>query len=103
MLNETGNLYFSFNAGNTHWISYSVEFYFVYEAMEGHGGIGRNFGPYPDLAKKQLEFIEQDLIAANQQRHLRPWIFAYAHRPMYCSDSDDDDCILAKNRFEKET
>jgi hypothetical protein len=97
MLNQTENLYFSYDAGNTHWISYSTEFYFEYEAMEDHGGVHRNFGPYPDLAQKQLEFIENDLIAANKNRHLRPWIFAYAHRPMYCSDADDSDCLEMKN------
>ena len=36
---EESNLYFSFNSGTTHWISYDTEFYFVYEAMEDHGGV----------------------------------------------------------------
>ena len=50
----TENLFFSFNAGSTHWISYNTEFYFTYEALAGHGGVGRNFGPYPELAAQQL-------------------------------------------------
>eukprot|EP01137_Pigoraptor_chileana_P002603 Opistho-2@41675 len=99
MYEKTENLYFSFNAGNTHWISYDTEVYFVYEAMEGHGGIHRNFGPYPDIAAAQLKFIEEDLIRANKERHLRPWIFAYGHRPFYCSDSDDDDCTRMQDQW----
>jgi len=99
MYTKTENLYFSFNVGNTHWISYSTEFYFVYEALDGHGGVHRNFGPYPELAAAQLKFVEEDLIRANQERHIRPWIFVFGHRPMYCSDSDDDDCTQMKNAW----
>lgn len=31
---------------------------------------------------------------ANQpeNRAVRPWIITMAHRPMYCSDDDQDDC-----------
>lgn len=95
----TENLFFSFNAGNTHWISYSTEFYFVYDAMDDHGGVHRTFGPYPDLAAMQLKFIEEDLIKADAMRSVRPWIFAYGHRPFYCSDSDDDDCIKMRSQW----
>ena len=99
--------------------------YFVYEAMEDHGGVHRNFGcpaprpfhyertrkhtpfllacplagPYPELAAKQLLFIEADLIKAHANRAQRPWIVAYGHRPMYCSDSDDDDCVRMLNQW----
>ncbi len=98
---ESENLFFSWDSGSTHWISYSTEFYFVYEADDGwgHGGVDRNFGPYPDLAAKQLAFIEADLIAAHGNRETTPWIFAYGHRPFYCSDSDDDDCVTMNNQW----
>jgi len=66
--------------------------YFVYEAMSGHGGVHRNFGPYPKVAAAQLAFVEADLQAAVANRANVPWIIAYGHRPMYCSDSDDQDC-----------
>ena len=88
MFNQSENLFFSFNAGNTHWISFSSEAYFEYGSV--------------DLIQKQLDFIEKDLIAANKERHIRPWIFAYAHRPMYCSDSDDDDCLFNRNEWKAE-
>eukprot|EP00697_Spironema_sp_BW2_P000969 gnl/Spiro4/11323_TR5977_c0_g1_i2.p1 gnl/Spiro4/11323_TR5977_c0_g1~~gnl/Spiro4/11323_TR5977_c0_g1_i2.p1 ORF type:complete len:487 (-),score=163.52 gnl/Spiro4/11323_TR5977_c0_g1_i2:114-1538(-) len=93
------NLYYSFNAGNTHWIAYDTEVYFVYEAMTDHGGVHRNFGPYPQVAKAQLRFIEEDLIRANKERAERPWIVAFGHRPFYCSDSDDDDCVKMQDQW----
>jgi len=96
---KTENLYFSWNYGITHWIAYSTEVYFVYEAMEGHGGVHRNFGPYPEIAKAQLKFIEEDLIEANKVRNEQPWIIVYGHRPMYCSDDDDDDCLKMRNQW----
>lgn len=27
-----------------------------------------------------------------ENRALRPWIITMGHRPMYCSDDDQDDC-----------
>eukprot|EP00615_Pteridomonas_danica_P008672 CAMPEP_0114332848 /NCGR_PEP_ID=MMETSP0101-20121206/3369_1 /TAXON_ID=38822 ORGANISM="Pteridomonas danica, Strain PT" /NCGR_SAMPLE_ID=MMETSP0101 /ASSEMBLY_ACC=CAM_ASM_000211 /LENGTH=401 /DNA_ID=CAMNT_0001463685 /DNA_START=21 /DNA_END=1226 /DNA_ORIENTATION=- len=88
----TENLFFSFDIGRSHWISYDTEVYFVYEATEGHGGVGRNFGPYPELALLQYQYIEADLLAATQNSDI-DWIVVYGHRPMYCSDSDDADCL----------
>jgi hypothetical protein len=99
---NSSNLYFSWNAGLTHWISYDTEVYFVYEAMEGHGGVHRNFGPYPEIARQQLAFIEADLKKASQDRDQRPWIIAYGHRPMYCSDNDDDDCVLMRDYWKND-
>lgn len=89
---QSENLFFSYDIGNTHWISYDTEVYFVYEASEGHGGVGRNFGPYPEIALLQYQFIEADLKAAVLNSNI-DWIIAYGHRPMYCSDSDDEDCL----------
>ena len=78
--NQTQNLFYSVDIGNTHWIAYSTEVYFVYEAMTDHGGVHRNFGPYPKVAQAQLEFIEADLKALD--RSVTPWVFAFGHRPM---------------------
>jgi len=96
---EQENLYHSFTVGLTHWIAYSTEVYFQYEALHGHGGVHRNFGPYPNIAKDQLAFVEADLKAAVANRDKVPWIIAYGHRPMYCSDSDDTDCMESNNHW----
>jgi len=29
---------------------------------------------------------------AAENRSVRPWIILYGHRPMYCSNTGDDDC-----------
>jgi hypothetical protein len=99
---DTESIYYSYDAGNTHWIAFSTELYFAYDALEDHGGVHRTFGPYPTLQQDQLEFIEKDLIEANKNREKRPWIFAYGHRPMYCSDSDDTDCVQYNNGWKDE-
>eukprot|EP00759_Apiculatamorpha_spiralis_P029191 PhF_6_TR31479/c0_g1_i2/m.46268 len=100
MRTTTENLYYSFDFGPVHWISYSTEVYFQYDGTTpGHGGVNRMFGPYPHTAKRQLEFIEADLQLAVSRRSQVPWIAVYGHRPMYCSDNDDDDCVYQRNQW----
>ena len=41
---STENLWYSFDVGNTHWVAYDTEVYFTYQAMDGHGGVHRNYG-----------------------------------------------------------
>lgn len=59
--------------------SYSTEVYFTYDQS------------YVDA---QLDWLIKDLSDANkiENRKERPWIIAFGHRPMYCSNIDDDDC-----------
>lgn len=48
---------------------------------------------------EQLQWLQKDLAAAAspQARAQRPWIIAYGHRPMYCSNLDGDDCTTPKS------
>jgi len=64
-----------------HIISFSSEFYYFTEY--GFSQI-----------HNQYAWLERDLIEASkpENRERRPWIMAMAHRPMYCSTADDDDC-----------
>lgn len=81
MPGSENNLVFSFNMGPIHFISISSEFYYFIKY-----GLKQ--------VVKQYLWLENDLKEANkpENRALRPWIVTYGHRPMYCSNSDHDDC-----------
>jgi len=40
-----------------------------------------------------LDWLNQDLTAANQNRQEKPWVIALTHRPIYCSFKGSDDCL----------
>ena len=63
--------------------SYSTEVYFTYNQS------------YVDA---QIEWLIKDLTEANkiENRKEQPWIIAFGHRPMYCSNIDDDDCTTPR-------
>lgn len=70
-------MWYSFDIAKAHFIAYSTEVYFT-------------DGPVQD----QLDWLTNDLKEANkpENRAKRPWIIAFGHRPMYCSNIDNDDC-----------
>ncbi|KAH9527597.1 Acid phosphatase type 7 [Dermatophagoides farinae] len=78
---KMNNMFYSFNIGPAHVIGFSSEFYYYTEY-----GVSQ--------IHNQFEWLEQDLIEANkpENRAKHPWIITMAHRPMYCSTADDDDC-----------
>ncbi|XP_072545878.1 acid phosphatase type 7 isoform X3 [Salminus brasiliensis] len=81
MPGQTESLWYSWNIGSAHIISFSTEVYFYLE-----------YGL--DLLFEQYKWLKSDLEEANkpENRAIRPWIITMAHRPMYCSDDDHDDC-----------
>ncbi|TSO67483.1 Acid phosphatase type 7 [Bagarius yarrelli] len=72
---------YSWNIGSAHIISFTTEVYFYLE-----------YGL--DLLFEQYKWLQKDLEEANkpENRAERPWIITMAHRPMYCSNNDQDDC-----------
>ena len=74
--------YYAFDYGPAHFIAYSSE--------EGHS-----------LKKdsEQWRFIAADLEAANENRAARPWIVAFTHHPMYCSDLITESTRCRKEAF----
>lgn len=83
---KMNNHFYSFNVGPAHIIAFSSEFYFFI-----------NYG-WGQIAY-QYQWLENDLREANkpENREKRPWIITMAHRPMYCSNLDHDDCTLSES------
>ncbi|XP_062501530.1 acid phosphatase type 7-like isoform X2 [Corticium candelabrum] len=77
---KSSRFWYSIDIGLIHFISYSTEIYFTN-------------GPVSD----QFTWLEQDLKKANSNREKQPWIIAFGHRPMYCSNYDSNDCSKVKS------
>lgn len=77
----TENLFYSFNLGPVHFIGISTEVYYFL-----------NYGLKTLVF--QYSWLEKDLTEATkpENRAIRPWIIVYGHRPMYCSNKNDNDC-----------
>jgi hypothetical protein len=87
---QINNHFYSYDIGPVHVISFSTEFYFYIEY--GWAQIAR-----------QYAWLEADLkeAAKPENRALRPWIVTMAHRPMYCSTDDRDDCTNKESIIRK--
>jgi hypothetical protein len=82
--NSSSPHWYSWDMGPAHFISYSTEVYF-YSYFSGWG------------ISQQLKWLQEDLAKAQTNRAERPWIIAYGHRPMYCSNLNRDDCTTPKS------
>ncbi|RWS03557.1 iron/zinc purple acid phosphatase-like protein, partial [Dinothrombium tinctorium] len=94
MINEDdgaiNNFFYSFNIGPAHIISFSTEFH--YFTQYGVTQIA-----------KQYQWLEKDLKKANkpENRDKTPWIITFGHKPLICSNDNDDDCTKRNNRLRK--
>ncbi|XP_006901183.1 PREDICTED: iron/zinc purple acid phosphatase-like protein-like [Elephantulus edwardii] len=88
MPGNTEGLWYSWDLGPAHIISFSTEVYFFL-----HYGY--------QLVEKQFRWLESDLQKANHNRAVRPWIITMGHRPMYCSNADLDDCTRHESKVRK--
>eukprot|EP00043_Microstomoeca_roanoka_P020835 m.254205 g.254205 ORF g.254205 m.254205 type:complete len:458 (-) comp17801_c0_seq1:293-1666(-) len=75
------NMWYSFNYGPVHFISLDTDTAFP-GAPEEHAYV-LPCGGFGDM----LTWLEQDLIQANAERGLRPWILVGSHHPMYFGNS----------------
>jgi predicted phosphohydrolase len=76
---SSANLFYSFDVGLVHFISYNTETYFN---MTGNGALS---GDGNDCVKAQYNWMKADLAIANANRAVTPWIVVFGHRPMYCN------------------
>jgi acid phosphatase type 7 len=78
------NSFYSFNVGPVHIVSFSSEAY---------------FWQYWQIVQ-QFEWLENDLKSVDRTE--TPFIITQAHRPMYCSNSDDaDDCTKVNSTMRR--
>lgn len=66
------NLYYSLNIGPMHLVIYSSEVFCKKPNCR-------------DVRVAQMNWLIQDLQKAQMERHVRPWVIAFAHKPLYCS------------------
>jgi len=71
MPGQSRNLFYSFNLGPVHFVSYSTEL--IFDGSE-------------ELQGQQEEFLLKDLAEVN--RTLQPWVVVFGHRPLYCSTDE---------------
>ncbi|XP_062582232.1 acid phosphatase type 7-like isoform X1 [Saccostrea cucullata] len=76
-------LWYSIDIGQVHFVSYSSEVFFTSD------------GQY---IAEQEKWLKADLKQANDNRARCPWVIVLGHRPMYCSNSDGDDCTKADSK-----
>uniref|UniRef100_A0A8C9AYJ6 Purple acid phosphatase n=1 Tax=Prolemur simus TaxID=1328070 RepID=A0A8C9AYJ6_PROSS len=88
MPGDNEGLWYSWDLGPAHIISFSTEVYFFLH-------YGRH------LVERQFRWLESDLQKANKNRVARPWIITMGHRPMYCSNADLDDCKRHESKVRK--
>lgn len=81
MPGNSRNLWYSFNYGSAHFITYTQEFLF-----------GKPTERKQELLEMQLNFIENDLKTLDRSKY--PWVIVYTHRPFYCSSSQNSPKIL---------
>lgn len=73
---ETESLWYSFNIGPIHFVSYVTESYFDYKKGKALNS----------TLQRQYDWLVTDLEAANNNREQQPWIIVQGHRPMYCTN-----------------
>uniref|UniRef100_A0A8C0E405 Purple acid phosphatase n=1 Tax=Balaenoptera musculus TaxID=9771 RepID=A0A8C0E405_BALMU len=87
MPGNSEGLWYSWDLGPAHIISFSTEVYF--------------FLHYHHLVERQFHWLESDLQKANKNRTAPPWIITMGHRPMYCFSADLDDCAWHESKVRK--
>lgn len=100
MPGKQDGIFYSWDVGPIHFISLSTEVYYYlqygikplvqqYEFLEADLKVRKEISFYFSCVIAPYNFQEAN---KPENRAKRPWIIAYGHRPMYCSNADKDDC-----------
>ncbi|KAL4497173.1 hypothetical protein ABPG72_019493 [Tetrahymena utriculariae] len=84
---ENQNNYYSFNIGNTHFLSLNLH-YFNDQVNT----------PNPENQKNMLKWVEQDLKSVD--RSVTPWVIVFGHKMIYCKGSDCQDFAKDYTQFD---
>ncbi|KAK3085903.1 hypothetical protein FSP39_010267 [Pinctada imbricata] len=76
-------MWYSIDIGPIHFVSYSSEVFFTSQGT---------------FVSDQRNWLMADLKQANDNRDKCPWVIAFGHRPMYCSNADLDDCTKSSSK-----
>jgi len=90
--NAENNLYYSFNHGYAHWIFGNADGDLLTELS------------FPVVSTAFKNWLQADLAKANNNRKNTPWIIVVMHRPLYCSQTEEDtqfDCTLGCDYLKK--
>ena len=99
--NGSKNMWYSFDFGPIHFISINTESDYPNSPTNPYSFIGT---PSGGGFGNQLEWLENDLKIAVNNRIIRPWIIVYGHRPMYSKiilDWPLNSKSRVRNAFEK--
>ena len=81
------NWWYSFNIGNAHFVSLNSNAVMDPVVVTN---TSRYQWDYPvSVQIEQWQWLQQDLKAADRNRSSAPWIFVFAHFPLYCSGGGD--------------
>mmetsp|Transcript_9651 Transcript_9651/g.17624 ORF Transcript_9651/g.17624 Transcript_9651/m.17624 type:complete len:202 (-) Transcript_9651:49-654(-) len=93
------SMWYSFNYGIAHFIVTNTE-------TDVPGSVESDRGPILPSGHfgkegEYLAWLENDLKKANEDRHLRPWIFVAGHRPIYSGIAHDYLIAAVEELFHK--
>eukprot|EP00088_Acartia_fossae_P052903 TRINITY_DN5998_c0_g1_i1.p1 TRINITY_DN5998_c0_g1~~TRINITY_DN5998_c0_g1_i1.p1 ORF type:complete len:500 (-),score=78.08 TRINITY_DN5998_c0_g1_i1:680-2179(-) len=86
MPQDNGRMFYTFTVGPVRFFSVSTEYYYYY-LEDG-------------MVTDQYIWLQDQLQKANSKeaREKHPWLVIFGHRPMYCSNTDHDDCTKFETR-----
>jgi len=81
--------FYSIDINGVHFLSYSADLFTIKTKSVDHNGLQFDASAAA-LLETQINFIEKDLIQANENRHLVPWVVVLASQSLRCLEFSCD-------------